>query len=36
MLYDDLADISELLRELLGLPKGPDVLPVRPGCLTSF
>lgn len=36
VLYDDLADISELLRELLGLPKGPDVLPVRPGCLTSF
>lgn len=35
-LCDDLADISELLRELLGLSKGPDVLPVRPGCLTSF
>lgn len=35
-LCDDLADISELLRELLGLPKGPDVLPASSGCLTSF
>ncbi len=35
-LYDDLADISELLRELLGLPKGPDVLPASSGYLTSF
>ena len=36
MLYDDLSDISESLRELLGLPKGPDVIQVRPGYLTSF
>ena len=36
MLYTDLADFSESLRELLGIPKGPDVLQVRPGCLTSF
>lgn len=36
VLYDDLADISELLRELLGLPKGPDVLPASSRCLTSF